>query len=47
MADPMDIVVLGLTITSFWGHGHATTYRAIAVAKVVDRLYGRVNNLNA
>ncbi|RPJ39457.1 MAG: glycosyltransferase [Planctomycetaceae bacterium] len=25
----MDIVVLGLTITSSWGNGHATTYRAL------------------
>lgn len=29
MADPLDIVVLGLTITSSWGNGHATTYRAL------------------
>ena len=26
---PMDIVVLGLSITSSWGNGHATTYRAL------------------
>ncbi len=32
MADPMDIVVLGLTITSSWGNGHATTYRALLQA---------------
>jgi spore maturation protein CgeB len=24
-----DIVILGLTITSSWGNGHATTYRAL------------------
>jgi len=29
MADAWDIVVLGLTITSSWGNGHATTYRAL------------------
>jgi spore maturation protein CgeB len=26
----LDIVVLGLSITSSWGNGHATTYRALA-----------------
>jgi spore maturation protein CgeB len=26
---PLDLVVLGLTITSSWGNGHATTYRAL------------------
>lgn len=26
---PLDIVVLGLSITSSWGNGHATTYRAL------------------
>jgi len=29
MAKPLDIVVLGLSITSSWGNGHATTYRAL------------------
>jgi spore maturation protein CgeB len=29
MANGLDIVVLGLTITSSWGNGHATTYRAL------------------
>jgi spore maturation protein CgeB len=29
MADPLEIVVLGLTVTSSWGNGHATTYRAL------------------
>ncbi|MGE5293851.1 MAG: glycosyltransferase [Solirubrobacterales bacterium] len=29
MAEPLDIIVLGLTITSSWGNGHATTYRAL------------------
>lgn len=32
MTDPLDIVVLGLTITSSWGNGHATTYRALLQA---------------
>ena len=26
---PLAIVVLGLTITSSWGNGHATTYRSL------------------
>jgi spore maturation protein CgeB len=26
---PLDIVILGLSITSSWGNGHATTYRAL------------------
>jgi spore maturation protein CgeB len=30
----LDIVVLGLSITSSWGNGHATTYRALARALV-------------
>ena len=25
----LDIVVIGLSITSSWGNGHATTYRAL------------------
>src|SRR5919198_1159364 len=29
---PLRIVILGLTITSSWGNGHATTYRALARA---------------
>jgi len=29
MKKPLDIVVLGLSITSSWGNGHATTYRAL------------------
>lgn len=28
-SSPMDIVILGLSITSSWGNGHATTYRAL------------------
>src|SRR4051812_41522278 len=28
----LDIVILGLSITSSWGNGHATTYRALAKA---------------
>lgn len=29
---PLDVVVLGLSITSSWGNGHATTYRALVRA---------------
>jgi spore maturation protein CgeB len=29
---PMDIVILGLSITSSWGNGHATTFRALVRA---------------
>jgi spore maturation protein CgeB len=29
MAHSFDIVILGLTITSSWGNGHATTYRGL------------------
>lgn len=29
MSEPLGIVVLGLTISSSWGNGHATTYRAL------------------
>lgn len=29
---PLDIVILGLSITSSWGNGHATTYRALVRA---------------
>jgi spore maturation protein CgeB len=25
----LDIVIFGLSITSSWGNGHATTYRAL------------------
>jgi spore maturation protein CgeB len=28
-ADPMRIVILGLSLTSSWGNGHATNYRAL------------------
>src|SRR5215212_1461070 len=28
-APPMKIVILGLTITSSWGNGHATTFRGL------------------
>lgn len=31
-ARPLDIVIVGLAITSAWGNGHATTYRALARA---------------
>jgi spore maturation protein CgeB len=27
--EPLDIVILGLSITSSWGNGHATTYRGL------------------
>ncbi|HEV2847121.1 MAG TPA: glycosyltransferase, partial [Thermoanaerobaculia bacterium] len=30
--EPLDIVILGLSITSSWGNGHATTYRALLKA---------------
>jgi hypothetical protein len=29
MTERLSIVVLGLSITSSWGNGHATTYRAL------------------
>jgi spore maturation protein CgeB len=32
MAETLNIVMLGLSITSSWGNGHATTYRALARA---------------
>jgi spore maturation protein CgeB len=32
MSAPLDLVFLGLSITSSWGNGHATTYRALARA---------------
>ena len=28
-AAPLDVVILGLSITSSWGNGHATTYRGL------------------
>lgn len=39
-ASPMDIVMLGLSITSSWGNGHATTYRALM--RALDRRGHRV-----
>src|SRR6478735_4759446 len=36
MADKMKIVILGLSITSSWGNGHATTYRGL-VRELVAR----------
>src|SRR4051812_36744219 len=33
---PLDIVMLGLSITSSWGYGHATTYRGL-VRELVRR----------
>ncbi|HEX6284191.1 MAG TPA: glycosyltransferase [Pyrinomonadaceae bacterium] len=32
MVKPLDIVILGLSITSSWGNGHATTFRALVRA---------------
>lgn len=32
---PLRIVIIGLTITSSWGNGHATTYRGLARALVL------------
>ena len=29
MNDRLDIVIIGLTMSSAWGNGHATTYRAL------------------
>ena len=29
MSAPPDIVVLGLSLSSSWGNGHATTYRGL------------------
>ena len=29
MADSLEIVIIGLSITSSWGNGHATTYRGL------------------
>jgi len=29
MKKQMNIVILGLSITSSWGNGHAATYRAL------------------
>src|SRR3954449_355093 len=33
---PLSIVIIGLTITSSWGNGHATTYRGL-VRELVRR----------
>lgn len=35
-SQPLDIVILGLSITSSWGNGHATTYRGL-VRELVAR----------
>lgn len=32
MSAPLDVVILGLSITSSWGNGHATTYRGLVRA---------------
>ncbi|WP_207481464.1 CgeB family protein [Arenibaculum pallidiluteum] len=39
----LDIVILGLSITSSWGNGHATTYRSLV--KALDRRGHRVTFL--
>src|SRR3982750_272330 len=39
-AAPMRIVIIGLTITSSWGNGHATTYRGL-----VRELAGRAHDV--
>ncbi|HKF95230.1 MAG TPA: hypothetical protein VKB96_11655, partial [Gammaproteobacteria bacterium] len=31
-SESLSIVILGLSITSSWGNGHATTYRALVKA---------------
>jgi spore maturation protein CgeB len=36
MADTLNIVIIGLSITSSWGNGHATTYRGL-VREMVNR----------
>src|SRR5690606_21116019 len=41
--NPLDIVVLGLSITSSWGNGHATTYRALV--RALDQRSHRVTFL--
>src|SRR5436190_8956222 len=41
-ADRLTIVILGLSITSSWGNGHATTYRGLVrelVARGHDLLF--------
>ena len=43
MSDRLDIVILGLSITSSWGNGHATTYRALV--RELVRLGHRVHFL--
>src|SRR5690348_12285580 len=37
---PLNIIIFGLSITSAWGNGHATTYRAL-----VRALHGRGHNV--
>jgi spore maturation protein CgeB len=36
MTSPLDLVLVGLSITSSWGNGHATTYRALARALAAE-----------
>src|SRR5688500_17360514 len=40
MSPKLDIVIIGLTITSSWGNGHATTYRGLV--RELTRLGHRV-----
>ena len=45
MSSALDIVFLGLSITSSWGNGHATTYRALAKADPeAIKHYGVINS---
>jgi len=39
-AQPLDLIILGLSITSSWGNGHATTYRGLV--RELDQLGHRV-----
>jgi spore maturation protein CgeB len=43
MTSPMDIVILGLSLSSSWGNGHATTYRSLI--RGLDALGCRVHFL--
>lgn len=40
MNDRLDLVILGLSVTSSWGNGHATTYRAL-----IRHLHARGHNV--
>ncbi|ODN70109.1 CgeB family protein [Methylobrevis pamukkalensis] len=36
MSEPLSIVILGLSLSSAWGNGHATTYRALVAGLAAD-----------